>query len=89
MGGGGGGMIFLNFVYFIFFTPPPHHERFSWSHGENSHGHHVVSHGLFVAAGSSCINLVTSRNDFQDFQNFHFLTKSKIKPSDRSKVCVT
>ena len=37
---------------------------------------------------SRSINLLTSRNDFQDFQNFHFLTKSKIKPSDRSKVCV-
>ena len=32
---------------------------------------------------SRSINLLTRRNDFQDFQNFHFLTKSKIKPSDR------
>ena len=38
---------------------------------------------------SRSINLLTRRNDFQDFQNFHFLTKSKIKPSDRWKVWVT
>ena len=34
-------------------------------------------------------NLPTTLVEFQDFHNIHFLTKLKIKPRDRSKVCVT